>query len=307
MITPPMITRPVIAASTFAVLVLGMVASRPRRLDSAPSAQPSATASEVARIRRHFDSVLVELAARDVGALSPAQRAHRTTLISTLAAYRDRGLFPRNYDFPGQAVPYFVDPRTGVLCAVAHLLESTGRRDVVDRVSHGDNNVWVDQLAGDTAFTAWLDANGITLKEAARIQVPYVQPVTKAEEVRNVAFLSVAPFAIGGAAVTSLMNALGNADGHRTGVSKLGLASGVVTTAMGIALVGKTGIAPAVGASAIAVGGTSVALSTRSIRRNAAIVSAREAARERQVAASVQPTVDAARGTGARVAVTVQF
>jgi hypothetical protein len=300
-----MTTRPLLAAGAFALLALGTAASRPRHLASAPSAR--ASASEIARIQRHFDSVLVELAARDVGALSSAQRERRAALVTTLAAYRDRGLFPRNYDFPGQAVPYFVDPRTGVLCAVAHLLESTGRRDIVDRVSHGDNNVWVAQLAPDTAFTAWLAAHGLTLNEAARIQLPYIQPTSKAEEARNVAFLSVAPFAIGGAAITSLMNAFGNADGHRTGVSKVGLASGIVTTAMGVALIGKSGIAPAVGASAIAVGGTSIALSTRSIRRNSAIVSARQAAQERNVAAAVQPTVDATGGTGARLSVNVRF
>jgi hypothetical protein len=300
-----MTARPLLIAAAIALVAIGTAASAPRRLERAPA--PATAGAEVARIRAHFDSVLVELTARDLGALSSSQRQHRAALDATLAAYRDRGLFPRNYDFPGQAVPYFVDPRTGVLCAVAHLLESTGRRDIVDRVSHGDNNVWVSQLAGDTAFTGWLSANGITLKEAARIQLPYVQPVTKAEEARNVAFMSVAPFAIGGAAITSLMNVLGNADGHRTGVSKVGLVSGIVTTAMGVALVGKSGIAPAVGASAIAVGGTSIALSTRSMRRNAAIVSAREAAREREVAAAVQPTVDATGGAGARVAVTVRF
>ena len=297
-----MTARPMLVVATIALVALAGAAA-PGPLHGATDGEPA----QVARIRAHFDSVLVELAARDVGALTPAQLERRAALVSALAAYRDRGLFPKNYDFPGQAVPYFVDPHTGVLCAVAHLLESTGRRDIVDRVSRGDNNVWVPQLANDTAFTGWLSAQGITLAEAARIQVPYVQPTSKAEEARNVAFISVAPFAIGGAAITSLMNALGNADGHRTRVSKIGLVSGVVTTAMGVALVGKSGIAPAVGASAIAVGGTSIALSTRSIRRNAAIVSAREAAREREVAAAVQPTVDATGGAGARVAVTVRF
>jgi hypothetical protein len=36
-------------------------------------------------------------------------------------------------------------------------------------------------------------------------------------------------------------------------------------------------------------------------------VSAREAAREREVAAAVQPTMDATHGLGTRFAVTVQF
>lgn len=79
----------------------------------------------------------------------------------------------RPYVFPGRAVPYFVDRKTGVLCAVAHLLESTGRRDVVDRVAALDNNIWVAQLAGDTAFRRWLDTHSLTSTEAARIQVPY--------------------------------------------------------------------------------------------------------------------------------------
>ncbi len=298
--------RRLLVSATVALVAIGAVALRPARLEST---SPGTTRQEeVPRIRAHFDSVLVELAARDVGALSSAQREHRAALVATLAAYRDRGAFPHNYDFPGQAVPYFVDPRTGVLCAVAHLLESTGRRDIVDRVSRGDNNVWVPQLATDTAFTAWLDTNGITLSEAARIQVPYIQPVSKAEEARNVAFLSVAPFAIGGAAVTSLMNAFGNADGHRTTVSKVGLVSGIVTTGMGIALLGKRDVAPIVGASAVAIGGTSIALSTRSIRRNATIASERDAARARAVAAaSLAPTVNANGETGARVAVSIRF
>lgn len=299
-----MTVRRLLAAAAFTAGAIVVIAPSPRQLDSAPST-PSSRA-EVARIRRHFDSVLVELTARDLSALSSAQRERRAALVSTLAAYRDRGEFPHNYDFPGQAVPYFVDPHTGVLCAVAHLLESTGRRDIVDRVSRGDNNVWVAQLAGDTAFTTWLSVHGLTLAEAARIQVPYVQPVTKAEEARNVAFLSVAPFAIGGAAATSLLNALGNADGHRTAVSKLGMASGIVTTAMGVALLAKRDIAPAIGASAIAMGGTSIGLSLRSIRRNDAIVSAREA-RARTVAATAQPTMDLVRGAGARVTIVMEF
>ena len=77
-------------------------------------------------------------------------------LIATLDAYRDRGLFPRNYDFPGQLMPYFFDRKTGVLCAVAHLLESTGRRDIVDRVAQMNNDVWVAELAPDSAFGTWL-------------------------------------------------------------------------------------------------------------------------------------------------------
>jgi hypothetical protein len=300
-----MTLRRLLVPATLAFVAAGVVASRPHRLESAPA--ETGRTREVTRIRAHFDSVLMELAARDLRALAPTERSRRGSLVATLASYRDRGAFPHNYDFPGQAVPYFVDRKTGVLCAVAHLLESTGRRDIVARVSRADNNVWVAQLATDTSFTTWLAANGLTLEEAARIQVPYVQPVSSAEVARNVAFVSVAPFAIGGAAVASLMNVFGNADGHRTTVSTIGLVSGIVTTGMGIALLGKSDIAANVGMTAVAIGGTSIALSTRSIRRNATIVSEREGRNRAVAQAALMPTVDAKGGAGARMAVSIDF
>ena len=129
---------------------------------------------EVQRIRAHFDSVLAELPTHHDPALSAAQRSRRSALLLTLTAYRDAGSFPHNYDFPNQPTPYFVDRKTGVLCAVAHLLESTGRRDIVDRVAQTNNTAYVRELAADTAFVHWLDRQGLTLAEAAWIQIPYM-------------------------------------------------------------------------------------------------------------------------------------
>src|SRR5215207_3379955 len=141
------------------IAVLAFVAAP---LGLAPSVHAGGPAErEVSRIRAHFDSVLTELAHRDVATLSASQRGNRARLMTTLAAYRDRGVFPHNYDFADRAVPYFIDRKTGTRCAVAHLLESTGRRDVVDRVARMNNNVWVAELASDTALASWLDANGI--------------------------------------------------------------------------------------------------------------------------------------------------
>jgi hypothetical protein len=132
-----------------------------------------AEAREVARIRSHFDSVLVELGNADVSRLDASQRAHRSTLVATLRGYRARGVFPHNYDFAAPT-PYFIDRKTGTLCAVAFLMESTGRRAMVNRIAAADNNVWVAALEGDREVASWLSQNGLTLAEAARIQVPYV-------------------------------------------------------------------------------------------------------------------------------------
>lgn len=265
--------------------------------------------ANVPAIRAHFDTVLSELVARDVRALSQAQRTRRADLIVTLRAYRDRGVFPHNYDFPGRAVPYFVDRKTGTLCAVANLLASTERRDIVDRVARADNNAWVRDLASDTAFTGWLDANGVTLAEAARIQVPYVgptQPLTPPQQARNTVFFTAAPIALAGAVVTGVWNSRGNADGHRRAVNVLGLASGIATAGMG-ARMSKAQMPPGIGVTGMAIGSISAGLAIRAMmHRSSALAAIRAADQTRaEPTATVAPFVGAGNGTG--VSVSIRF
>src|SRR5512140_2947998 len=115
------LNRSVVAAA-LAVASLVLVAGKGR----ATPASLDRDATEVHRIRVHFDSVLAGLGRRDLSGLSTEQRSRRASLMTTLRAYQARGVFPHNYDFPGRATPYFVDRKTGTLCAVAHLLASTG-------------------------------------------------------------------------------------------------------------------------------------------------------------------------------------
>src|SRR5262245_38819023 len=264
--------------------------------------RPNAERAEITRIRNHFDSVLTELRNRDVSSLTAAQRANRQTLMVTLAAYRDRGVFPHNYDFPDAAMPYFVDRKTGTLCAVAHLLESTGRRDIVDRVARMSNNVWVAQLAGDTALATWLDRNGLTLAEAARIQVPYVrdEPMTPAKAARNTMFFAVAPASAVVATTATLWHIVANADGHRPGVSWSGGAAGSLTSTAGVLLMLRSYDASndsfKIGAAAATLGGLSILTSTRSIYRHR-VIAQREAEEKKRVAeATVSPLVGFDRG-----------
>jgi len=256
----------------------------------------SAEAREIVRIRAHFDSVLSEVASRDLGTLTAAQRDRRRALTSELRAYRDRGVFPHNYDFPGRAVPYFVDRKTGTLCAVANLLAATGRRDIVDRVANMDNNVWVSELAGDTAFTSWLDANGITLAEAARIQVPYSRPVSTGEIARQMSFLVVAPVAVAGALVTAPWNAFGNGDGRHTRVSAIGMTAGLLAGTAGGLLLSVPELSAGVqeiGVATIGVGALSMAASAHAMfRHHSTVVAKREAEQRARIAsASVAPLV----------------
>ena len=263
---------------------------------------------EVRRIRAHFDSVLAELEARDVAALGASQRDNRSMLLATLSAYRDRGVFPHNYDFPGEAVPYFVDHGTGTLCAVGHLLASSGRRDIVDRVARTDNNVRVAQLAGDTAFTAWLDANGLTLAEAAWIQPKYQGPSPVVATPNRKHTPVALPVALGASALAGAWNTFANANGQSSVATAIGFGSGLAAVGLGASYIGRESVPRAMSITTAAVGGLSVALSARSLHRHNVIEAAeREAARKTKVSdATISPIIPVG-GSGAGVSVSLRF
>jgi hypothetical protein len=262
--------------------------------------------AEVERIRAHFDSVLTELADRDVQSIGHDARTRRIALTTTLTSYRARGEFPHNYDFPGEAVPYFIDRKTGTLCAVAYLLASTGRRDIVERVAAADNNVWVAELEGDREFESWLSENGITLEEAARIQVPYIgdpDPIALGDKRQT-----YSPAAIGivaASAGASLWNVWQNADGRGRIGTVAGLAAGAAALGMGATAMGDPRAPRGVSAVSLAVGGIGAAIATRGFFRNRQYVAAQRDASKRQVA--VAPIVPVKGKNGAGLSVQVTF
>jgi hypothetical protein len=158
---------------TAAGMLAGAVAL-PRGARAVPPIGPEPLAGrlEVARLRAHFDSVDAELRHAKALQLTPSQRAARATLIGWLREYRDAGRFPRNDRFPALAMPFFRDGH-GALCAMAYLIERSGRRDLVDRIASTRNNAFLAELAEDPALRVWLDSVGVSVTEAARIQPTY--------------------------------------------------------------------------------------------------------------------------------------
>lgn len=150
----------------------------PRGARAVPPTGPEALARrlEVARLRAHFDSVDAELRRATALQLTPSQRTARATLIGWLREYRDAGRFPRNDRFPELAMPFFRDGH-GALCAMAYLIERSGRRDLVDRIARTRNNAFIAELANDPALRVWLDSVGVSVTEAARIQPTYAPKV----------------------------------------------------------------------------------------------------------------------------------
>jgi hypothetical protein len=105
------------------------------------------------------------------GDLLRTLRARRATQIARVEAYRRRGAFPRNIDFAGERVPYFVDDR-GVACAVAYLMIEDGRRSDVDAIAVANNHVRVMDVS-DGPIAEWVTGSGLLQEEAARIQPSY--------------------------------------------------------------------------------------------------------------------------------------
>lgn len=304
----PRLLAPV--ALSLATLVIATRSTSPAAglYESIAASPDHAAAVEVSRVRAHFDSVLSELGARDISALTNAQRASRATLATALRAYRDRGVFPHNYDFPLRETPYFVDRKTGTLCAVAHLLALTGRDDIVRRVARANNNVWVPQLAGDTALLRWLDGHGLTLDEAARIQKPYgYEPSPPVVNAASNSLMVPGSMALGTSIVASAWNAMANSDGHRPLGSSLGLASGVLSAGMGVALLAQP--APrrenVAGGVAVTAGVLGIALASHAILHHSTVLKAerKAQAQHRALEASIAPLLAVRRGAGVEVAI----
>lgn len=156
------------------VIALSLTAASARH-NPPTDARARHLAAEVVRLRAHFDSVDQELRHADVSRLSASQKEMRGRLISWLRDYRNAGSFPENDRFADRMVPFFRDSH-GTLCAMAYLIDRSGRGDIVDKVASTRNNAYIHELADDPALIAWLDASGLSVEEAGRIQPTYGDP-----------------------------------------------------------------------------------------------------------------------------------
>lgn len=122
-------------------------------------------------IPKHLAEVEAYLRAFPPPGLDSARAASRAARLDDLRAYRLRGEFPRNTDFPDRPVPYFIDDRD-VACAVGHLIRVSGARAFAEDVARIDNHVYLPELR-DPRLGEWAYANGFTVEELARIQPSY--------------------------------------------------------------------------------------------------------------------------------------
>lgn len=122
-------------------------------------------AREARRLVHHFGEVLRRLQSRDTGALLPRVRRRRALQIRALSNYRARGRFPAN-DRQREPTPIFVDGR-GTHCAMAHLVQTSGARRLVERIASRRNFATIRDLGDDGELREWLRAHGLTVAEVS--------------------------------------------------------------------------------------------------------------------------------------------
>jgi hypothetical protein len=136
-------------------------------------------------IQAHLDAVAVELAAADTSHLTPAQSDNRARHLAVLAEYRDACRFPSRFSVGGpgtsgeagesgldRLVTVFVDD-DDVHCAVGHLMQQDGQRELVAAIRATRNTATIQELGQDPDVLAWLADAGLSPHEAARIQPSY--------------------------------------------------------------------------------------------------------------------------------------
>ncbi|HJL17651.1 MAG TPA: Kazal-type serine protease inhibitor [Sandaracinaceae bacterium LLY-WYZ-13_1] len=124
-----------------------------------------------ARIRAHLAEVEAELRAVDTSHLDLTQRRARARAIDLLHDYWVAGRFPHNTQRPRERVPVFIDA-DGRRCAMAHLVMETGGEEAARAIASTQNLARVTDMESE-ALGAWLEANGMTLREAQRVQPAY--------------------------------------------------------------------------------------------------------------------------------------
>jgi len=256
----------VILVATASTLVLSAASWR---IDRPLNSRESHLRSEVARLRAHFDSVDIELRTRDVSHLSVEQRASRTKLIGWLREYRNAGRFPQNDRFRDQFVPFFRDSR-GTLCAMAYLVDRSGRGDIVDQIAKSRNNAYIRDLTDDRDLVAWLDASGLSVSEAARIQPMYgdnpcctiVDPVVVPDPNRVSSSYALLSMGLGGSSLGTLGFNLFSPS--RTS-GAVGLTAGVAAIIAGAAHIKDGGGNEKVAKANVAVGSVAVIAAVRTL------------------------------------------
>ena len=126
---------------------------------------------DAARIQKHLFETEAALRANPPAGLSDEQMSARLRNLDHLHEYAVRDVVPVNDRF-SRPEPFFIDA-VGTRCAMAALIEQEGGAALVQRIARERNNARVHELVDEPELVAWLERNGMTADEAARVQPSY--------------------------------------------------------------------------------------------------------------------------------------
>lgn len=143
-----------------------------KRLPAALKDSAAEQLDDVTLIRLHLKLVEQWLQNSTAVGLSKQQLEKRMSSISALRAYREKGIFPKNYYF-NHRQPVFIDEH-GTYCAVGQLIKESGHTALAQKVHQENNYGYIEELNKQyTALGTWAEEHGFTVDELAWIQPCY--------------------------------------------------------------------------------------------------------------------------------------
>jgi hypothetical protein len=133
--------------------------------------QPTNETDENVRLQTHLKYVEKLLRSKDVSALTKEQKENRLKMLDLLNEYWTAGVFPKNYDYPGQRIPCFID-KDGNVCAVGYLIEQTAGRQIAEEINSTFKYEYLLAMNNQT-IDRWVQSSGFTKEECAMIQPTY--------------------------------------------------------------------------------------------------------------------------------------
>lgn len=132
---------------------------------------PTNETDENLRLQTHLKYVEKLLRSKDISSLTKEQKENRLKMLDLLNEYWTAGVFPKNYDYPNQRIPSFID-KDGNICAVGYLIEQTAGRQVAEEIN---SKFKYDYLLAmnDQTVDNWVQLSGLTKEECAMIQPAY--------------------------------------------------------------------------------------------------------------------------------------
>lgn len=133
--------------------------------------QPTNETNEDLRLQTHLKYVEQILRKKDVSHLTKEQKGNRLKMLGLLKDYWTAGIFPKNYDYPDQRIPCFID-KDGNICAVGFLIEQTAGRKIAEEINSKFKYEYLLAM-NDPIIDSWVQSTGLTKEEYAMIQPSY--------------------------------------------------------------------------------------------------------------------------------------